>query len=350
MGVPAVVAAGDGRASKAICGQSKVYLEVGGRPLVSQVVSTLQRVPEISEIWVVGNASRLEEVLTDPALSGELRVPITIVPQFRNLYENAWQTYRRLLPTAGPEGRDPTPEEAERPVLFLSADLPFATAHEISEFIRRSAALDCDYALGLVTEAAMRPFHDREDGTPGIEMACFVLREGRFRQSNLHLVKPALLGNRYYIEEMYEHRYQRQLGNIVSLAWRLLREQGGGVRLLANYAVLHAAGVADRRGWPRLAGWLGGWTHIPRVEALLSRLLETRFRFVTTEVGGCAIDIDNEEDYETARLRFQEWRRQQEETGERLHGPLLLPAAASEGGHAEIRVLPGQVREPVTSK
>ena len=43
-------------------------------------------------------------------------------------------------------------------------------------------------------------------------MAYFNLREGRFRQSNLHLVKPAKLGNRHYIEDMYEHRYQRQLG------------------------------------------------------------------------------------------------------------------------------------------
>lgn len=348
LNVPAVVAAGDGRASKAIRGQSKVYLELGGRPLVSRVVSILQRVPEISEIWVVGNASRLEKVLTDPALTAELRSPVTIVPQFRNLYENAWQTYRRLLPEAGPEGRDPSPEEAGRPVLFLSADLPFATAQEISEFVRRGAALDCDYALGLVTAEAMRPFRRREDGTPGIEMAYFVLREGRFRQSNLHLVKPALLGNRHYVEEMYEHRYQRQIGNILSLAWRLLREQGGGLRLLGYYAVIHAAALADRRGWQRLADWLAGWVRIPRVEALLSRLLETRFRFVTTEVGGCAIDIDNEEDYETAELRFQEWRRQQEETAERLHGPLRLPATASEGGSARIRVLPGQVRDPAT--
>jgi hypothetical protein len=107
--VPAVITAGEGRASKAICGQSKVYLEVGGRPLVARVVSILQRVPEVSEIWVVGNAPRLEGVLDDPRLRGELRVPVTIVPQFRNLYENAWQTYRRLLPAAVPRRIPPRP-------------------------------------------------------------------------------------------------------------------------------------------------------------------------------------------------------------------------------------------------
>jgi GTP:adenosylcobinamide-phosphate guanylyltransferase len=343
--IPAIIAAGDGRASKAICGQSKVYLEVGGRPLVTQVVSTLNRVPEVSEIWVVGNAPRLEKTLTDPALCAELRVPVTIVPQFRNLYENAWQTYRRLLPAAGLEGRDPTPEEAERPVLFLSADLPFATPQEISEFIQRGAALNCGYAVGLVTEASMRPFYHTEAGAPGIEMAYFNLREGRFRQSNLHLVKPALLGNRHYIEEMYEHRYQKQIGNIIALAWRIFWDQGGGLRLLRYYAIIHAAAIADRRGWPRTADLLRRWIDLSQVEEAVGRLLQTDFRFVITEVGGCAADIDNEEDYETAKLRYEEWRRNQEETAERLHGPLPLPAAASGAESSVVRVLPGQVRE-----
>jgi GTP:adenosylcobinamide-phosphate guanylyltransferase len=343
--IPAVIAAGDGRASKAICGQSKVYLEVGGRPLVAQVVSILQRVPEVSEVWVVGNAERLEKTLADPSLRAELRVPVTIVPQFRNLYENCWQTYRRLLPEAGPEGKDPTPEEAERPVLFLSADLPFATPQEISEFIQRGAALDCEYAVGLVTEASMGSFSGTESGAPGIEMACFNLREGRFRQSNLHLVKPALLGNRHYIEEMYEHRYQKQIGNIIALAWRIFRDQRGGLRILGYYAMLHAAGVADRWGWGRLADLLRRGIGVSRIEEAVGRLLRTDFRFVTTEVGGSAIDIDNEEDYETARLRYQEWRREQEEKAERLHGPLPLPAVASRAESPEVRVLPGQARE-----
>ena len=43
--VPAIVAAGDRRAAKAVYGESKVYLELGGRPLVAHVVAMLQRVP-----------------------------------------------------------------------------------------------------------------------------------------------------------------------------------------------------------------------------------------------------------------------------------------------------------------
>ncbi len=60
--IPAIVAAGDGRAAKAVYGQSKVYLELGGRALVAHVVMVLQDVPEVSEVWVVGNAELLREV------------------------------------------------------------------------------------------------------------------------------------------------------------------------------------------------------------------------------------------------------------------------------------------------
>jgi hypothetical protein len=175
-------------------------------------------------------------------------------------------------------------------------------------------------------------------------MAYFNLREGRFRQSNLHLVKPALLGNRHYVEEIYEHRYQKQMGNIIALAWRIFWDQGGGLRLLGYYAVIHAAAVADRRGWLRLADLLRRWIGISRVEEAVGRLLQTHFRFVTTEVGGCAVDIDNEEDYQTANMRCDEWRRDQEERAERLYGPLPLPASASGAEHPEVRVLPGQLR------
>ena len=52
--------------------------------LVAHVVATLQRVPEVSEVWVVGDAARLAATL-EP-LRPELCKPLHVVPQFRNLY------------------------------------------------------------------------------------------------------------------------------------------------------------------------------------------------------------------------------------------------------------------------
>ena len=320
MCVPAIVTAGDRKASRAIYGESKAYLVVAGRPLVAHVVATLQDVPEVSEVWVVGNGPRLEEALGGSALRGALRKPLHIVPQFRSLYENGWETYRRALPGAPAEGRDPTDEDGS--ALFLSSDLPFATPHELSEFIRRSVETDADYAVGLVTEQSMRAFYPEAPGKGGIHMAYFNLREGRFRQSNLHLIRPGRVRNRSYVEEMYEHRHQREFAQIVGLAWRLLRSERGGFAVLGYYGLMHLAGALDRRGIRWLADRVRRWIPLARIESGISTLLRGTFQFVITEGGGCAVDIDNEHDYDIAALRYDEWRKDQLARVEQLYGPL----------------------------
>ena len=332
MSLPAIVTAGDRKASRAIYGESKAYLVIAGRPLVAHVVATLQDVPDVSDVWVVGNAERLEAALGDPALSRSLRKPLQVVPQFRNLYENGWETYRRALPGAPPEGRDPT--EADGPALFLSTDLPFATPHEIQAFIRQSLATGVDYTVGLVTEPSMRSFYPEAPGKGGIHMAYFNLREGRFRQSNLHLIRPGRVRNRYYVEEMYEHRHQREFAEIAGLAWRLLRSDRGGFAVLGYYGLMHLAGVLDRRGLRRIADAVRRWIAMGRIERGVGGLLRASFRFVVTEGGGCAVDIDNEHDYDVAAKRYEEWRKEQLARVEQLYGPLPLTEGAARGGEA----------------
>ena len=288
------------------------------------MVAALQRVPEVSEVWVVGDEERLRAVFAAEPLRRELCKPLHLVPQLRNLYENAWGAYRRLLPGAGESGRDPEPADLDTAVLYLSADLPFATPQEISAFVRQASQLDCSYALGLVTEDSMADFLPSAPGEPGIQMASFNLREGRFRQSNLHLVRPAQIVNRHYIEEMYRNRFQRELGSIVAMAWRLLTSERGGLRVFFYYVLMHFAGVADRRGFKRLADALRRFAPAARIEACCSDLLRASVRFVVTQAGGTAIDIDNEHDYDVAKLRFAEWSKAQAERAERVYGAVAL--------------------------
>ncbi len=346
--IPALVTAGDRRAAKPVCGESKVFLELAGRALVVHTVLELQWVAEISEVWLVGDAERLEAVFGHPDVRAKLVKPLHIVGQFRDLYENSWETFRRLLPGAGESGRDPDGSQDDIPVLYLSADIPFATAQEISLFVRRGLEIDCDFAFGLVTEESMQAFcavapaprivsrvgsdSDASDlsgataanGKPGIQMAYFNLLEGRFRTSNLHLVKPARIANRAYIEEMFEHRYQRQFGNIVGLALRLVRKEEGGLPILYYYVLIHLAGLADRWDWRRLADRIRSWVPVKRIEDAVSGLLRADFRFVVTDVGGCALDIDNRADFEAATHRFDEWKSQQRERASKMYGALPL--------------------------
>ncbi len=315
--IPAVVMAGDRGAAKAVAGQSKPYLELAGRSLVAHAVAVLQNVPEISEVWAVGDAKRLEGALS--RVSSVLTKPLRIVPQFRNLYENAWLTYRRAQPGAGPEGRDPSEAEARRPFLYMSADIPFATPQEIRAFISRSREASCDYALGLSEASALRSFGDDE---PAFQTAYFNLREGRFRQNNLHLVKPARIGRRQLIGEMYRHRYQRELGNALALAWQTFRREGGGAPVLYYYALMHVAGWFDRRGMRRAADRLRRGVSLPKVESCISSLLGTEFRFVVTDMGGCALDIDNAAQWDAARSRYEIWLERQKRSAENLYGAM----------------------------
>ena len=340
--MPAIVAAGGGRASKAVYGDNKAYLELAGRSLVGHAVAVLQQVPEVSEVWVVGDRDRLEATLARE-LDGELTKPLTVVPEFRNLLENAWETYRRLLPGAGPAGRDPTPEERDKLVLFLSSDIPMATPQEISAFIVQGAAQDVDYSLGLVSEESMQPFYPTE-GKPGIEMACFNLAEGRVRQSNLHLVRPPKLGKRNHIEEMYEHRYQKKLGNALALAWRIFWDEGGGLRVVFYYALMHLAGAFDRHRWRWLADRFRSWVTIDRVERSLGALLAARVRFVITEGGGCAVDVDNERDFDVMKERYDDWHALQLEAVVARYGRAELPERVPE---ATIRRWPDGAGEGV---
>ncbi len=308
MGVPAIVTAGDRRAAKAVYGESKVYLEVEGVPLVARVVRVLQHVPEVTEVWVIGDAERLETVLSTPDLRASLTKPLHITRQHRNLFENCWESYRRALPGAPAEGRDPVSEEDRAfHVLYVSGDLPFATPQEISEFIRRSQDADCDYACGLVPRESLVDFLPAEAGGTGLEVPYFNMREGRLRQSNLHLAAPGNMGARELIEEMYEHRHQRSFWNMVALGFRILMNQGGGVRVVWGYSLIHLGGLADRWGLSGLADWLRKRNTLARAEEGVSRLLQTRFRFVVTELGGCAIDVDTEHEYDAVKERFQEW-------------------------------------------
>ena len=67
-----------------------------------------------------------------------------------------------------------------------------------------------------------------------------------------------------------------------------------------------------------------------RVEVGCSGLLKTSYRFVVTELGGCAVDIDNEHDLEVARLRYDEWTKSQYEIAARMHDALPEKAGGPE--------------------
>ena len=324
--VPAIVMAGDRGAARAVHGESKVYLEVAGQPLVAHVVATLQRVPQVASVWVVGDSGRLERALGDDRLRSQLRKPLHLIEQFENFYQNAWQAYRRTLPGAPEEGRDPEGDaDCDHQVLYLSGDLPFATPQEIAEFVSAAQETGCDYAIGMSAEPSLEMFHALPGRMGGVEVTYFNLREARLKQNNLHLARPARILNRHYIEDMYEHRKQREVGSMISLAWRLLTAEEGGASIAFFYGLTHVAGVLDRWKLRWLADRARQLVSVERVDRALSQLMRTSVRLVVADSGGCAIDVDTEAEYDAIRDHYEELYAQVRARAEAQSGPLALP-------------------------
>lgn len=318
--------AGDRGAAKTIYGRSKVYLDVDGIPMVARIVLTLQDVARVDSVWVVGDSDRLEAVFAAPKVRERITKPFHITEQHSNLIENAWETFTRALPGAGPDGKTPKGEEIDFQVVFLSGDLPFATPQEITSFIDDGSALDCDYVLGLAAESSLTAYQRETPGEGGLDVAFFNLKDGRLRQSNLHLAKPARILNRENIQEMYRHRHMREFGNMIGLGSRLFFREGG-IAILFFYMLMHFGGLADRWGWRRIAHFISRGVSLKTNEWGISKLLACNFRFVVTPLGGCAIDVDTEEEYDQVQAHFEKWSAIERERAEAMFGP--LPTAIS---------------------
>ena len=304
--IPAIVTAGDRGAAREVYGESKIYLDIAGRPLVAHVVAQLQRVPEVESVFVVGDAERLNSVLGEASLQAELTKPLHIVDQFDNLFQNSWETYRRTLPGAPSEGRDPvSDEDLDHQVVYLSGDLPFITPEEISEFIRLGQASGCEYGIGLSPERALRLFHPTaEDESDGVAVTYFNVREERLKQNNLHLAKPAKITNRHYAQDMYEHRKQREIGSMIGLTWRLLTSEEGGGSIAFFFLFIVISGWLDRHKMRWLADSVRRVVTIGRVERSIARLMKADVRLIVPEIGGCAVDVDTEQEYDVIRKNY----------------------------------------------
>jgi len=311
---PAVLLAGDRRHSRAVVGQSKAFVAVGEKPMVVHVLEALLSSPRVGDVVVVGDPSRLEACFREHSVADTAAAAsraVRIVPQGDTLYYNVWNGFLRSLPAGS--------EDPEHAVLVVPADVPLLVTEEVSEFIERAEALDADYVLGLTPGVSLERF-EPQAGLPGIEMACFNLREGRFRQNNLHWVRPLRMGNRHYVEDMYASRHQKELLEMLVLGCKVLRREFRLLWVLYPFLVLHLGGVLDRRGWARASRAVRRFVSFATVESAASALLRTRFAIAVTTHGGAALDVDNDGDREVADKMFSAWKQLQLE----LSPPAML--------------------------
>ena len=312
----AIVMAGDSGSYRSVYGTHKALLEVAGQPVLSYVISALQLCRYVSRIFVVGPREKIAAALERAGKSSAGPKEIVLVDQGDTVLENAWNTFLHTIPRSGPDGSLLSDQVLraryeDKVVLFMGSDMPLVTHDELDEFVEGCDLERYDFLLGTTPKEALKPYEPQE-GMSGIRFAHFCFKDSRERQNNLHMVRFFRVINREYGQLMYHFRYQKQWLNILGLMWRILRMPEVRPGMILRLFFLHAARMADQKGWKRLLKLLRRFLAKSRLERDISALLKTRFATVVTSLGGAALDVDNEEDFEIIRLNFHRWRSYQE--------------------------------------
>jgi hypothetical protein len=275
---------------------------VGGLPSIVHVLKALGEVHFIDRVCVIGPKEELDNILDQYSDHVPGHERLDTLEQKENLFTNVWHAFRHLLEQSGQTDRS----GIDKSILFVPGDIPLVTSWEIDHFLSQCNPAEHDYFLGVTTEESLRPFYPTRDD-PGIKMEYFHVKEKKYRQNNLHVVKPFRVSNADYIQKVYDFRYQQEFLNMCGLAWEFVKAKVG-LRGLRCYGLLHLSLLLSRMHLEKL-------TWVPRrfasrafVESCISRALGTRFVTIEVPLGGAALDIDNQRDYEALRTMFPRWR------------------------------------------
>jgi hypothetical protein len=281
-------------------------LEIEEIPLLLFILKALEGVERIGKICLAGPEKPIRELLHKYSRYLKNNKELAVIEQKENMYKNFWNAFIHTIDGyyEGMEMKDPGVRE--KLVLVAPCDLPLITSAEIDEFLNGCSVDDLDYCLGMTEERFLKKFYPDET-RPGIKMAYLSLREGNFRLNNLHLVRPFRVYNREYIERIYECRYQKNIINIAKVVFDFFRFQGVGTRAIFFYAMLEVSVFLSYLGLSSLAQVTKNIVSQSEIRSFASKLLKTRIDIVQTTLGGSAVDIDNDIDFETIKTRFREW-------------------------------------------
>lgn len=301
----AIVLAGtDDNPRRMIRGQNKAFLEIGGQTLVRRVVEALLQAATIGQVFVVGPSERLRAVL------GGLPERVIVVEQAGKMLSNAWAAiYAAEARYRERQGRD----DPQRPLLFISSDLPLVSAAAVDDFVGRCAREDqrqpenFSMLAGVAEEASLAQYYP-DAGGPGIRRPYVHLAECKVRLANIYVGRPRTLSHQEFLQTGFDHRKAEKWKNVVALAWRFLGQAGGWqaawltLRLQATLLAARGRKGVLYRGLRR-----GNATQ--RIEQACGTVLGGSVRMVITPWGGLSLDADNDEDFQVLSRRFEEWQR-----------------------------------------
>jgi len=284
----AIVLAGtDSNPKRMIQGRNKAFLELGGQILVRRVVQALVDAESIGQVYVVGPAEPLRTALEGLA--------------------NSWAAIHAA--EARYFARHGT-HDPEKPLLFISCDLPLISAGAVDDFVSRCAreeqlsGLNYGMHAGVAEEASLRLFYPQDDAE-GIVRPCVHLSNGRVRLANIYVGRPRKLSHQEFLQTGFSYRKAKDWRNVLSLVWSFFRQAGGWKAAWLTLR-LQATLMASRHQGSLYQRLRRGNTP-ERVEQATGTVLGGSIRIMITPYGGLSLDVDEEEDYRILDQHYADW-------------------------------------------
>ncbi|WAC09146.1 MAG: NTP transferase domain-containing protein [Thermodesulfobacteriota bacterium] len=306
MKIDAAILIGDRGKFFPVQGGNKNFLDLHGLPLFFYSIKALEESPYINRIFIVGDQARIKNTIAGHSRALKTPDKIIALEQKRNLFENVFVAFEEALSVERKNNRSAEWTGEEKAMLYMPGDTPLIAAQEIDEFIEQCDVNSIDYFLGMSTEEGLKPFYPTKKER-GIKMAYFYVKGKKYRQNNLHLIKPFKIQNRHCIQRMYDYRYQKQVIYFLKLLLAFYRAhlQRRGIYY---FLILHWNLFLARIGLESLTPPFRRMISLEGIEEVIRNFLGCRFKIVETKLPGAALDIDNEKDYETMKIQFHFWR------------------------------------------
>jgi len=298
----AIVLAGTHQNPKRLIGgRNKAFLKVGGRVLLLYVIDALLAAENVDQVFVVGPAEELLEVLAGYSSK------VHVIDQRGKMMTNCWAGIEASEDRHRHETDVPL---NERPLLIISSDLPLVTSRSVDDFVRRCALQDNaseePYAIlaGVVNEPGVTPFHP-SDGRPGIKRPFVELEFGRLRLANIYVGRPRKLANQEFLQTGFSYRKAKDWRNVVALTFNFFKSQGGWHAAWLTVRIQITLMLSKGKGY-----WykrLRKGNTRERVEKSVGEVLGGRVRIVITPYGGLSLDVDDEEDFRILNSCYEDW-------------------------------------------
>ncbi len=293
----AIILAGDRKGASPLRGMNKAFLLLEGWPLFGHVLAALNQSSQIETVYIIGPRKAIMEALEKALPAFLFTKQIEVLEQKDSLLEN--------IQTAYGQASQISFDHPNPPALFLPSDIPLVTAAEIDAFILMSDMSQYDYCLGVTSSEHLKQFYPTFNA-PGMKMPYLYLKENIYRMNNLHIARLSCKTTGSMIQTIYHHRRQINIWNRVKMVYALFTADHGR-SLLGLYLLAQCAVLLSRFSLHRIAHLFRKPLLLDRVEREVSSVLQMRFKAVEINIGGAALDIDDEVAYKIISATFKQW-------------------------------------------